>query len=284
MCFYRFVFIIALCISCRINAQTITVFASSYDKTPTHQYYVELLRFLLDKSEREDISIVTLKENVSTHKQVLTLLQKKLIDLTWTGTKKHYEQEMRAIPIPLLKGLLGHRVFIIHGKRRAEFEQGSLLALKKLVACQGSDWLDSDILSWNGFNVLRVDRVDLIFKMLAKGRCDYYPRAIFEGYNELKVAQQQYPMLEVFDDLILEYKFPLYFFVHQDNQALAQLLTDSLNRAINDGSFIDFMENHPLTSDIFPLSKWQSKRVVKLENPYLPKSAPVDNKAMWIAL
>ena len=119
------------------------------------------------------------------------------------------------IRIPLFKGLLGYRVSLIHKSNYEKFVGIGKKELQALIACQGQHWPDSDILEDNQFQVARVVRFDSMFKMLNQGRCDYFPRSIFEGYAELLSAQQLYPDLMMFDEVILQYDFPMYYFVNQ---------------------------------------------------------------------
>lgn len=268
------------------QAKSVSILASPYVEDATHHYFVELLRFVIEKSQPEysPLGINIIKENNVTHEITLHFIRDNLIDLSWAGTSNKLEEELLPIKIPLLKGLLGNRLSIIHKKNLTKFQNITKEQLQNLVACQGNDWGDTDILEANKFSVIRVERFDLMFKMLNRDRCDYFPRAIFEGYNELKVAQKLYPDLMIFDDLILHYKFPLYFFVNKENTQLAEQLTFGLEKAIEDGSFLEFMKNNELTSSLFPLSKWKDKKVFNLPNPFLPKSTPFDNKSLWIEL
>lgn len=269
-----------------VHAQSITILASPYEEDATHHYFVELLQFVLKKSTPE-YSLPTLKileEKQITHEKTLQLIRNNLIDLSWAGTSENLEKSLLPIRIPLLKGLLGNRVSIIHKKHLHKFENISENDFKNLVACQGSDWGDSDILEANNYKVLRITRFDLMFKMLNGNRCDYFPRAIFEGYNELAVAQKKYPDLVMFDSVILQYKFPLYFFVHAENTELANQLKLGLKKSNKNGSLIQFMKDNQLTASLFPLSKWSNKRVFHLNNPFLPALTPLSESGLWLEL
>lgn len=267
-----------------IQAKTITILATPYAEDATHQYFVELLEFVLKKSEPEyqPTALKILKEEKITHERTLRLIRNGMIDLSWAGTSEELESVLLPIRIPLLKGLLGSRVSIIHKRNIDLFKSISKEKLQTLIACQGSDWGDSDILESNGYKVLRVARFDLMFKMLNRNRCDYFPRAIFEGYNEIKVAIKDHPDLVIFDDVILQYKFPLYFFVNKANKRLATQLEFGLKKSIEDNSFVKFMSENKLTSTLFPLDKWKDKTVIKLHNTFLPKSTPLLDESLWI--
>jgi len=267
-----------------LQAKTITILASPYEENATHQYFVDLLAFALKKSESdyEPIEIEILEEKNITHERTLNLIRAQMIDLSWAGTSEELEKVLLPIRIPLLKGLLGSRVSIIHKRNLAIFENITEEKLQSLVACQGTDWGDSDILEANDYKVLRVARFDLMFKMLNHDRCDYFPRAIFEGYSELAVAQKTNPDLMMFDDVILQYKFPLYFFVHNDNKELAEQIEFGLKKSISDGTFTKFMANNKMSEALFPLKKWKKKKVFVLKNTFLPKLTPLTDSSLWV--
>ncbi|WP_286233886.1 hypothetical protein [Thalassotalea sediminis] len=265
---------------------TISIIDTPYEENTSHQYFVDLVSFIIEKARPEfpHADIELYYEENNTHERTLNLIRSGMLDLSWAGTTKKLEDTLRPIRIPLLGGLLGYRVSIIRKEDKAKFINANEEQIKNMVACQGAVWGDSDILEDNGFSVMRISRFDLMFKMLARGRCDYFPRAIFEGYEEVKAARVKYPELIVLDDVLLHYRFPLYFFVANKNTTLAEQLTLGLNKAIEDGSFRTFIREHPLTKHVFPLYKWQSKRVITLENRFLPDETPLLKDDYWIDL
>lgn len=285
--FKRYIFICSFVFVTNIEANTIRVLASPYEVNITHQYFIDLLHFALNKSQPEfKLPTITILNNElsKSHPRTRHYIKNHLVDISWAGTDAKLEKVLLPVRIPLLRGLLGYRIFIIHHENLSKFEGVTLKDLKKLNACQGSEWGDSDILESNGFNVIRVERLDLMFKMLQRKRCDYFPRAIFEGYNELKIAKEKYPELMIFDKVLLKYNFPLYFFVNKENTALAEQLSFGLKKSIDDGSYMTFMKNNKFTSSLFPLSKWQDKEIFELKNPYLPPLTQLNEKSLWINL
>lgn len=268
------------------NDSRIAIIDTPYEENVNHQYFVDLVTFLLETSREKygEATIDLYYEENNTHKKTLNLIRNGLLDLSWAGTTKDLERKLLPIRIPLLGGLLGYRVSIIRKDDHDKFSQASIEQLKSMIACQGSIWGDSDILEDNGYDVMRISRFDLMFKMLAHGRCDYFPRAIFEGYNELQAATKKYPELMIFDDKILHYQFPLYFFVEKKNVVLAERIRYALNKAIDKGSFTRFMQRHPLTEAIFPINKWSNKHIIRLHNRFLPTETPIKQSKYWIQL
>ena len=264
----------------------VNVIAKQSAEDVSHSYFISLLELAF--SESTDLypmrTLHILDQGNVTHGRSLRLLEEEITDVFWTGTNREVENKFLPIRIPLFKGLLGYRVSIVHKDLYESFSQADETQLKAMFACQGHHWPDSDILEANGFEVVRIARFDLMFKMVNQKRCDYFPRSIYEGYGELDVALKQYPDLRIVDSVILHYDFPIYFFVHRKNADLAAQISYGLNKALSKGKLVEMMQKKALTKDLFPLSKWQNSRFIMLENPYLPEKTPVNVPEKWLIL
>ena len=141
-------------------------------------------------------------------------------------------------------------------------------------------WPDSDILEQAGFKVMRAVKFESMYEMLLAGRCDYFPRSVAEGYAEVEsIAPDR---LMVYDRIIIAYRFPMYFFVGKDNAALAARVEKGLLTALDDGSFLRLLKKHPVTSKIFPLSKYKGAKIFWVDNPILPDKTPLTEKRYWL--
>lgn len=281
-----FLLFIVFALNCR--ADDIRVLGKQSHEDTAHSYFLDLIQLALDKSSDKyplhKITILDMEH--TTQKRTLNLLEKEYVDIFWVGTNKEREKKFIPIRIPLFFGLLGYRVSVIH---QDNFEQFNAIInepekLKSLTACQGQHWPDSNILQDNGFKVSRIARFDLMYKMINFKRCDYFPRAIFEGYSEIIAAQQQYPNLIIFDDIVIHYPFAMYFFVHKSNQALAEQLEYGLELAIQDGSLNAFMKQHTISKYLFPLKQWRYKKYIHLENNYMSQDSLGIDKKYWLTL
>lgn len=284
----KLLFFFVLFVITHTNASSIKVLSEQSKEDAGHSYFIDLLKFTIDKGktkyEYNNVEIISSRN--TTQERTLNLLEKGFVDVFWTGTDTDREQRFTPIRVPLFFGLLGYRISIIHKNNFQKLNQVTFNPdkLKSLTACQGQHWPDSKILEDNGYKVSKVARFESMFKMLSFRRCDYFPRAIFEGYAELDIALKEYPNLMIFDQLILHYPFPIYFFVNKENRTLANQIEFGLKQAINDGSLIEFMKNHPVSKKIFPLKKWQEKQFIHLTNKYLPDETPLNDDSLWIKL
>lgn len=241
-------------------------------------YYFDLLTTVLPA----DIT-VAITPRAMAQKRSMQQLNSGELSLAWSGATPSREADFLPIRVPLFAGLLGTRVPVIRKDALAQFEQVKTADdLKALIACQGDQWLDSDILEDNGYKVERVNKFELMYRMLRAGRCDYFPRGITEVYTE--VDHQEDDLVMAYDRIILVYKFPMYFFVGKSNTELEQVLTEALYSYAASGELIEFMKNHETTRNVFPLSKYKDSLIFKLDNPSLPPLTPVNDDKLWLDL
>jgi hypothetical protein len=244
----------------------------------THNYYLDLLNKVLPTDTR----IITTQRSMA-QKRSMQELNSGDLTLAWSGAISAREADFLPIRVPLFAGLLGTRVPVIRKDALVQFEQVKTAEdLKALIACQGDQWPDSDILEDNGYKVERVNKFELMYRMLRAGRCDYFPRGITEVYTE--VDHQEDDLVMAYDRIILVYKFPMYFFVGKSNTELEQVLTEALYSYAASGELIEFMKNHETTRNVFPLSKYKDSLIFKLDNPSLPPLTPVNDDKLWLDL
>jgi hypothetical protein len=235
----------------------------------SHHYYLALLqKALLKGADGRPIPEIRQVTEMEHGRAVREISRGELLHLGWFGTDGSKEQQLRPIRIPLERGLIGYRLAIIHQKNRARLAAvGSLQQLRKLTACQGLDWPDNQILRQAGLHVQTAPVFENLFKQLQAGRCDYFPRGLFEGRPELLSRHSTYPDLQQYHGLILHYPFAIYFFTARQHEALAQWIEQGLERMIDDGELLSHMQHHPLTAHVFPLSQFQPAAWLALPNP-----------------
>jgi len=272
-------FVLFLSVCCpRVYAQESTLYIqpprSATDATQV--YYHDLLQRMLPA----DMQIKTIPRAV-TQERSLQLLNSNGLTVAWAGTNSRRESNFIPIRVPLFSGLLGVRMAVIRSEDKEKFDAiSSSEQLKQLVACQGDQWPDSDILEANGYTVERVTKFDLMYRMLKAGRCDYFPRSITEIYGELKNRKD--PAFMAYESILLSYPFPMYFFTGRDHSALAYLLEERLRAFALSGELKKYMTTHTATSPAFPLSRFKDARVFYLVNPDLPPATPVSDKGLWL--
>lgn len=280
----RVVLLFSLLFSLLAEASSLSVsHIRPYDKTDhRNAYYIDMLKLALFKTEKSygSFDLKQIDFEMNQLRALINLESNKGLDVVWTMTSAEREERLLPVRIPLLKGLLGYRIFIIRKGTQDIFSNvKSLNDLKELEAGQGLSWPDTTILKANKLRVVEASGYSILFSMLEAGRFDYFPRGVNEPWSEVRAHKDK--NLEVEKTLIIQYPAPIYFFVNKDNHGLAHRLEDGLRMAIEDGSFEKLFRNHPANKEIFEFANIEERLIFRLDNPLLPKLTPLHEKNLW---
>lgn len=203
------------------------------------------------------------------------------LDILWTATDAELEETLLPIRIPLYKGLLGHRIFIVRKGDQSRFDRvRSFDDLKQFKFGQGTTWADTKILEANGLNVVKTMKYEGLFFMLDGERFDAYPRGVQEPWQEL-ITYAKLP-LAVENKIMLVYQMPFYLFTGKDNKKLAADLEKGFNIAIADGGFDEIFYNSPVVQSVADNAGIDSRMIFRLKNPNLSKETPVNRPELWL--
>lgn len=251
----------------------------------SHDYFIGLAQLALDKTGAESgpARVTLISQEMTQARALAELSHGNLIDLDWAGTDSSRESRLYPIRIPLAGGLLGYRVPVIRKEDMAVFQKiKTLQDLQKFTAIQGTHWPDTAILESAGLKVQKTPQFKLMYPMLKNKRVDYFPRGLNEVYAEVDSLKDD--GLVAYDQLLLVYKLPMYFFTSKKNPSLAQRIEKGLRLAIKDGSMLKYMQNSQALERVFPLSRYKNSRQIKINNPALPPETPVNDAALWLEL
>lgn len=243
--------------------------------------YVEHLVALALRLARSRLTIQPVELDMAQGRTLIELASGRgPIDVMWTVTDRAREASgLLPVRVPIDRGLMGWRLLLV---RRSELgawaDVRTLKDLRGRLAGQGHDWPDTTILRANGLPVGTSSGYEALFRMLAAGRIDYFPRAIVEIDAEL--AGGRHPELAIAPGLMLHYPAAAYLFVSPRRPDLAAALTAGLEAAVADGSFQRLhrarygatLKAHPVAPD----------RVLRLSNPLLPVATPIQRRELWL--
>ena len=247
-------------------------------------YFTDLLRLILESSKPEygDFKLQPVAMDMGQARSSLMIERNQYIDLNWRMTSPQLEEQLQAIYFPILKGLMGYRIFIINKNAQRKFNQStSLYDLQNLHLGQGYNWPDTKILLANGFSVIQ-GHENFLLDMLKKGRFSYFPRALHEPWSE--IANDSSLMVE--QHIMLEYPAPVFFFVNKNNKKLQKRLNTGINKLVISGQFDQFFLNHPITASVLQRAKVKQRNTFKLRNPFLSKQTKtlLNNDKLWVNL
>jgi len=250
----------------------------------TYLFITDVLKLAIKKNpELNGIKTKNLSYVENNEGRTLALLDRDIIDIFWVGTSKQREFEYEPVRFPIIKGLLGYRIFLTHKDNLVNFKNLTEQQLKSMVACQGISWPDTEILSANDYTVATASKFMQLIKLTNLKRCDYFPRAVYEGLNEIKWLEDKYPNLRLVDNVLLSYQYPIYFFVRKSDYYLARQIEKGLYLATSDGSYQNLFNKHESLKYLHPLNKWKNTTIFKLSNPTLPDATPREEK-YWLKL
>jgi hypothetical protein len=206
------------------------------------------------------------------------LANRRGVDVVWSMTSREREQLHRAIRIPLYKGLMGNRLALIRTSEPYLLgEVHNLTQLSTYSLGQLYAWTDTQILTHNGLTVVPGSSYAALFRMLAAGRFDVFPRSVTEvgdelmRFGELGLALDQY--------LLIQYPAAQYFFVNRQDEELAQAIERGLESMLASGEFDTLFRAH--FGELVASLRLEERRVMKLTNPLLPDDTPLCRKALW---
>lgn len=275
--------VFASALSCAQDVSPIRIPQSRSADDTGYLYFSELLTKALHKGANgRRIPPLAPAIPMSTERKIHELRLGRTLDLFWLAGSKSRARDLLVVPIPLERGLIGYKQFIINKNKAADFDGVKTVGdLARLKACQEAHWVDANIFRDAQLPMVTSVNFENLYKQLAAGRCDYFPRGYHEARIELARRKDRYPDLMVYEPLILHYPFAAYFFVHKDNKVLAQWLQDGLEAMIDDGELLTFMMRHEHTRSAFPLGGAAPKRMLEIPNHYLPDFSNDTNIRYW---
>ncbi|VUD41213.1 hypothetical protein TDB9533_00441 [Thalassocella blandensis] len=273
----------ALCFSQLATAKVITLKHVKITGDPKQVLVLDILKLALSKSDSANEYRFEETSQFATQERLVSWLDEGVVDVIWAGTGKKYEQDLRPIRIPIYKGMLGHRIFIIRKGDQEKFNHvDSLADLRQIPLGQGRFWGDTIVLKNAEMNVVDPVKYDSLFHMLEGGRFDFFPRAIHEPWTEVESYKEL--NLTVEKNILLVYPFAMYFFVNKNNNELAQKIEQGFRAAIDDGSFDELFYNNPEIKATLEKSDLQNRTVFRLPNPDMSDETPIEDKSLWLNL
>ena len=267
-----------------VNAQSASwqiTFPSSLDTaSKIDEYPIKLLALALDQTG-VSYQLIPSDNFLSKGKALDRLQDNREINIVWGMTNVQREKDLLPIRIPIFKGLIGWRLFLIRQDMAERFTYIQQFEhLVKLSPLQGRDWPDTKILQSNGFDVITERNQTSLMKMLGRAQGDFFPRSIIEVWEELersKVANEI--QIQIQPSLGIRYPAAIYFFVNKKSVPLANLIETGLEKAIENGTYEAlFVESY---KTYIEKAQIENRTFYPLENAFLPEETPLDRKELW---
>lgn len=193
-----------------------------------------------------------------------------------------FERTFLPVRIPIDRGLLGFRVFLVRADDLARFAAvRSLHDLRKLRAGLGKGWVDIEVLRAAGIEVIEGSNYQSLYTMLMAGRFDFFSRGVDEAPWEFSTRKEQFPQMAIEPTLMLRYPLPRYLYVRRnaDGAQLARRLQAGLEIMVQDGALQALFTKYKGPSiEILHLAR---RRMLSLTNPVLSPETPLHRPELW---
>lgn len=241
-------------------------------------YPLKLLALALDQTG-VNYRLIASDRIMPQSKSLKRLMDNREVNVVWSMTDVQREEQLLPIRIPIFKGLIGWRIFIIRKDMDSRFKYiQSFEHLLKLNPIQGNDWPDTKILQANGFDVITGNDHEALFTMLGNAQGDFFPRSVVEIWEEIKTNNPK-DIFEIEPKLGVRYPAAMYYFVNKNSVPLANLIQTGLEKAIKNGKFDElFLQEH---QHYFSQSELNKRTFYPLQNSFLPVKTPLHRKELW---
>ncbi len=263
-------------------ADRVLIFAPHSERDYRHRYNNAILSTALDKttSTHGAYELKMTLRGSQRERALVELIAGRLINVHTVPTRPEWEEKALPIRIPVAKGLLGYRLFLIKRQDLDRFASiQSLEELKQLRAGLRQQWSTTLAMQALGFNVMTGRSYEGLFRMLVHGRFDYFPRGVNEIFEEYDHRRLNLPEMTIEPSKALYLPMPTYIFVSPQNPELAARIEAGLRRMIQDGSLDKlFWEYHRASIQQSDLA---NRQIFRVPNPLLSPDTPFEKKNLW---
>ena len=255
-------------------------YANLEGRNEESQFAYAVLKLALEKSGEK--FVLHKSEYEMSDARVSKQLEKNLFDIAWLGSSPELEKVHTYVPIPITRGMLGKRIFIINKKKQNQFSiLKSIEDLKKYMAGLGIGWPITTILQHNKIPVTTVNRFEALFQMVSVGRLDYIPLGANESQFFVSKFKDKYENLAVEKAILLNVLFyDFFFYINKKNIALKKIILNGFKKAYEDGSYMKLFNSHPEHSDIKQLAL-SSRTTFDIDNPFASEAVKAIDGKYW---
>lgn len=275
---FKTIFVLSLILTTQLYAQQSIEIKIPKLVNDRDKLVIDLLKLSLAKSA-VTVKFIEANELVSEIRQQEQLISGDL-DIIWNGMSVDLENKAQPIRVPIFKGILGHRIFVIQQGQQAQFDEiNTLTDLQNFKAGSGKLWSDTKILQNANLPIVATLKGENLWPMLDGGRFDYFPLAIHEPWSYVRDRTDL--DLSVEKHILLVYPNAMYFYV-SNNPKLYQLIYDGMLASIKDGSYDHFLFNADMFKSALIAANVSERKVIKITNPFMHPKTPVDVAEYWL--
>jgi hypothetical protein len=240
------------------------------DKRAMHKD--EVLRRALEISEKNFGSFTLDFVNIElpTARALHVIKTGKLINVFIAAANDDWDNIATPIKIPVRFGQLSYRLLLVNKNNLDKFKAiDSLSDLKELTAGSQKGWALNEVLKDTDIKVVTGSNFEGLFLMLNNERFDFFPRAIYEAYNELENRKNILNNIVVEPTLALYIPTVSYVYVSNEAPQIARRLEYGLEQMVKNGE-LKTLFNKYYKEDIIR-ANLQNRKIIRIENSYFSK-------------
>jgi hypothetical protein len=247
-----------------------------------HIYPLEILTAALEATiESYGPYTLSLSNESMTRDRALEALQTgTLINIHEAPTRNEWEEAAIPIRIPIRKGILGYRLFLVRKDGENQFRlMDSVDELRNLSAGLGAQWSTTTVMRALDFAIVTGHDYEGLFRMLVEGRFDYFPRGVNEVFREYDLRKDIYPNMVIESTKALYFATPTYFFVSPNYPELVDRIQTGMLEIIEDGTFDKiFYDYH---DEFIRRADLPNREIFVVDNPTLTAETPIEDRSLW---
>ncbi|WP_394130682.1 hypothetical protein [Shewanella maritima] len=271
---YLSIILFSLCMPLMLQANDTFILnhATSADDQ-RYLYSVKLLKLIISETEAEygEAKLDFYPTTMSRDRTLKELTEGQNINVVAEVSTQQWNKQLLSVQLPIRKGILGYRIFIIRKDTEFEFSQLHTLAqLQTFPTGTISTWSIHSTLQQAGFQLIDGSSYSGLFHMLQKGRFDSFSRGINEAYKEMQYYQPKYTDLMVEPTLLLKVPLFSYFYISPNTPHIAKRIESGLNSLIANGKFDAlFFQEH---CSALINSQMHLRRTFEISSPHISES------------
>lgn len=194
-----------------------------------------------------------------------------------------WSDTLMPVRIPVLRGLLGYRLLLVHRGDLDRFARINTLAdLRQVTFGSVQHWSDTTIMRRAGLPVVTGSTYDGLYKMMQARRFETLTRGVHQIEAEVAAIEKN-PGNDIVVEphLLMHYYLPVYFWFSRDRegQRRAERVKAGLQMMVADGSLEKmFNERFGAVIEKYDLAH---RTVIELPDPLLVPEDPINDARLW---
>ncbi len=275
--------IVTSCILCGPIATAIEFRLIAPPAVKHGDYEAKLLQLALDHLDgKHELTFVT--SSMSQERQLRALASgSSKYNVHYSGYSKQRESLLKLVPVPLTRGLLGHRLLIMQREQSDRIRAVKSLTemTEKISLATGANWPDKTILRGAGFTVLAGSK---FWGLLGRGRIDAIPLGVDEIASYAGTFAEKSSRKADFivhSTHLLSYQYDSFFYVAPDDIPRANLIEEGLRRAYKSGAYMKLFRTFPPIAEGLEFVEQTKPIVLRVENTELSETIRAIPTEFW---